>query len=234
MQGLDKFSIRSAEKFLTLTGYQFQNAQLLGDALTHSSHRSGAAKSYERLEFLGDRVLGMVIAEWLYADQPDADEGRMARQFTFLVRKGTCTQIAKEIGLPQLLRAGRSADGKQVAANSRMLGDACEAVLAAIYLDSGLQAVKDFILQHWKSHFEKARAAPRDPKSRLQEWALAKGLEIPTYTAISREGPDHQPQFVIEVSLSGYDPATGQASSKRRGEQIAAENFIAEHRIKQK
>jgi ribonuclease-3 len=229
-----KVSVRSAEKFAELTGYRFKDDELLMDAITHSSHNSSGRKDYERLEFLGDRILGMVVAEQLYKRYPQADEGMMARQFTYLVRKGTCTLVAKDMGLSELMRAGRSMEGKQTRSSNRMLGDACEAVLAAIYFDSGFAAVRKFILRYWKPYLDKASAAPRDPKTRLQEWALAKGLALPQYKEISREGPDHEPMFIIEVSVPGYEPVRGQATSKRRGEQLAAETFIERQRIKHK
>ena len=231
---MSRAKARSAEQFAKLTGYRFKNSDLLIDAITHSSHQSSGRKDYERLEFLGDRILGMVVAEQLYKRYPQADEGMLARQFTFLVRKGTCALVAKDMGLADLMRAGPSMESKQTRSSNRMLGDACEAILAAIYFDGGFSAVRKFILEHWKPYFDKATAAPRDPKTRLQEWALAQGLALPKYIEISREGPDHEPMFVIEVYVAGYDPVRGQASSKRKGEQVAAQMFIDREQITHK
>ncbi len=228
-----KTSTSNAETFERLTGYRFKNTDLFSLSLTHPSLRSGARNHYQRLEFLGDRVLGMVIAEWLYSNQPRADEGAMARQFNFLVRKGTCTQVARDLQLGALIKTGPSAGGGKIRSNDRMLGDACEAVIAAVYLDGGMTPARDFILAAWAPYLERSHAAPRDPKSRLQEWALSQGLAIPDYTVVSREGPDHEPEFAVEVCVQGYDPTKGVAKSKRGGEQDAAEKFIAQHGVRQ-
>jgi ribonuclease-3 len=224
----------SAKTFERIAGYRFKNTDLFELSLTHPSLRGGAKNHNERLEFLGDRVLGLVISEWLYLNQPKADEGSLARQLNFLVRKGTCTKVAKDLQLGEIIRAGTGSGGAKLKSNDRMLGDACEAVIAAVYLDGGLEPARAFILEAWAPYLAQSQAAPRDPKSRLQEWALAKSLPLPVYKVVSREGPDHEPLFVVEVSIDGHDSAIGEAQSKRRAEQKAAEGFIATHGVKQK
>ncbi len=231
---MPKFNKGAASRFAGYTGYEFIDNGLLATALTHGSHRASGKADYQRLEFFGDRILGLVIAEWLYRNQPKADEGKMARQFTHLVRKDTCAEVARALRLDEIMRSGPGIDNLSGKAGTKILGDVCEAVIAAIYLDSGFDAARSFVLRHWQEHFETAIAAPRDAKSRLQEWALAKGLDLPGYRELSRSGPDHSPNFEIEVSVNGYDPATASASSKRNGEQAAASAFIKRERIKLK
>ncbi|HHN72527.1 MAG TPA: ribonuclease III [Thermopetrobacter sp.] len=213
-----------AREFAARTGYEFRDPALLEQALTHSAdgRPAGLSRGYERLEFLGDRVLGLVVAEELFRRYPDSDEGRLARQFNHLVRKEACAEIARGLGLGRLMRTGETTLRHQAEASQNVLGDLCESVIAAIYLDSGLEAARKFIISLWEPLFARYRDAPRDPKSALQEWAAARSLPPPAYREVSRSGPDHDPRFVMEVSIEGLGTATGEGGSKRRAEQAAA------------
>ncbi len=213
-----------AELFADRTGYRFRRPDLLEQALTHSADKmsKGFVRGYERLEFLGDRVLGLVIAEELYNRFPESDEGRLARQFNHLVRKEACAEIARDLGLGRLMRTGETTQRQQAEASQNVLGDLCEAVIAAIYLDSGLEAARKFIISLWEPLFARYRDAPRDPKSALQEWAAARSLPAPSYREVSRSGPDHDPCFVMEASIEGLGAAQGKGGSKRKAEQAAA------------
>lgn len=197
---------RVAEAFAERAGYRFSDPSLLLEALTHAVEEKpgGFARGYERLEFLGDRVLGLVIAEELYRRHPDSPEGALARQYNHLVRTGETT-----------LR--RQAEG-----SVNVLGDLCESVIAAIYLDGGLEAARKFIISFWEPLFARYRDAPRDPKSALQEWAAQRGYPPPSYREVSRSGPDHDPQFVMEAEIEGLGTARGEGGSKRKAEQAAA------------
>lgn len=213
-----------AETFARRSGYRFRNPALLEQALTHSADRlgSGFVRGYERLEFLGDRVLGLVIAEELFRRYPESDEGRLARQFNHLVRKEACAEIARRLDLGRLMRTGETTQRRQAETSQNVLGDLCEAVIAAIYLDAGLEAARKFIISLWEPLFARYRDAPRDPKSALQEWAAARSLPAPSYREISRSGPDHDPRFVMEASIEGLGAAKGEGGSKRKAEQAAA------------
>ena len=154
----------------------------------------------------------------------------MARQYNYLVRKQTCSAVAKSIDLGPLIRS-QDQSGKSSVVSARILGDACEAVIAAIYLDSGFAAARDFVLKVWQPFLAEAETATRDAKTRLQEWSLGLGLGVPSYDVVSRTGPDHAPLFKISVQLADYASAYGEASSKRKAEQIAAQAFIDTNRI---
>ena len=214
-----------AAEFERRTGYRFADTTLLVGALTHSSYAENSAEDYQRLEFLGDRVLGLVIAQHLYSEFPDAREGDLARQLNYLVRKQTCAAAARTINLASLMRAQSTQNGAAVI-STRILGDACEAVIAAVYLDGGHEAARAFVHSIWQPFLEEAETATRDAKSLLQEWSLGRGLGVPHYKVISRTGPDHAPMFTIRVQLPDYDVSMGEASSKRKAEQIAAQAFM--------
>jgi ribonuclease-3 len=206
-------------------GYVFSDESLLDRALTHASHgTSDRQKHYERLEFLGDRVLGLVAAEELYRRFPRAGEGDLSRRLNLLVRQESCTEVAQHLRLGEHIRWGKRTGG--LAQNPRVLADACEAVMAAIYLDGGIEAARSFFLEHWEDFLERAAKAGKDPKTALQEWALARGMPVPAYFEEARHGPDHLPLFVMTVEVEGCEPATGKGPTKRSAEQNAAEAFL--------
>lgn len=201
-------------------GYHFKQPELLQLALTHPSNDK--SENNQRLEFLGDSVLGMVIAELLYDLFPDEQEGELARRLSSLVRGETCAKVASSIALGDaiLMSAGEASTGGRESTSN--LEDALEALIAAIYLDGGLGAAKQFILPHWRPLAEKAITAPKDSKTALQEWAQARGLPIPTYTVTHQTGSAHAPEFTIEVAVEGCGAVSAMGGSKRAAEQEAA------------
>jgi ribonuclease III len=211
-------------------GHRFDHPELLVEALTHPSARTrrGAGKrGYERLEFLGDRVLGLIIAELLWRRFPDEAEGALTRRHTGLVRRETLTSIAKEIGLGAhiVLSSGEEAAGAR--GNPSVLADVCEAVIAALYLDGGLPAARAFVERWWEQRLTKLGAPPRDPKTTLQEWAQARGRALPVYRTVAAEGPAHRRTFTVTVSVEGLPPASASGSSKRAAEAAAAAAALA-------
>ena len=206
--------------------YVFVRSDLLIEALTHSSLNSVNKKDNQRLEFLGDRVLALIISDALLAVDPMAREGQLAPRLNVLVKKETCAEVALEIGVGSALLIGRSetiSGGRQKVA---ILGDAMEAVIAAIYIDGGLKDARASILKAWGRRLEDAPQRSFEAKSFLQEWAQARGMQPPTYQEIKRVGPDHAPVFIIEVCLENGETASGTASSKRTAEQEAAKNLL--------
>jgi ribonuclease-3 len=204
------------------TGHAFLDAERLQRALTHASARSHASPDYERLEFLGDRVLGLVIAELLYRQYPDAAEGELSRRLNALVNAETCAEIAEEIGLHHLIRAGseiRTLSGRK---RVNLRADAMESLIAVIYLEGGLGAARSFIMRYWEQRSKAETAARRDAKTELQEWAHQVSGKPPAYEIEGREGPDHDPVFRVTVRIDGYDPAQGTGRAKREAEQAAA------------
>ena len=212
-------------EFAKRTGYDFGDDKLLLGALTHPSYTGGDVDDYQRLEFLGDRVLGVVVAEDLYRRFPEAREGDLARQLNYLVRKQTCAAAARTIDLGSMIRSQAMASGNSVM-SMRILGDSCEAVIAAVYLDGGFAAASDFVRTLWQPFLDKAENATRDAKSLLQEWSLGLGLGVPGYEVVERSGPDHAPVFKIRVQLPDHEAVYGEATSKRSAEQEAAQAFI--------
>jgi len=200
----------------------------LAEALTHPSATSRARPDNQRLEFLGDRVLGLVLSEALFARFPDAPEGDLAPRFNALVRRETCAEMAEALDLGPMLRLGRSeslAGGRRKAA---ILADAMEAVIAAIYLDAGMEAAREAILALWAARIDGAAATPTDAKTALQEWAQARGLPPPDYPTLGRDGPDHAPVFTVAARLAGGEEATASAPSKRAAQQAAAAALLAQ------
>ena len=211
-------------------GHDFHHAELLAEALTHPSMRSrrGAAKrGYERLEFLGDRVLGLIIAEILWRRFPEEAEGALTRRHTSLVRRETLAGVAKELELGSyiILSPGEEASGAR--ANPSVLADVCEAVIAALYLDGGLPAARRFVERWWEQRLAKLGGPPRDPKTTLQEWAQARGHALPAYRTVATEGPAHRRTFTVTVTVEGLPPATATGSSKRAAETAAAAAALA-------
>lgn len=206
-------------------GYVLQDRGLLERALTHASVGEGAVKvlHYEQLEFLGDRVLNLLAAETLMARHPQAREGELSRMVADLVNYHACARVARVVGLPEALRLSASATKVGARENDSILGDACEALIAAIYLDGGLEAARDFFARFWTSEVERLDAPrAKDPKTALQEWAQARSLPLPVYSVVTREGPDHAPLFTVQVTIQGFDPESAPGRSKQEAEKAAA------------
>lgn len=197
----------------------FHDKSLFKQALRLS--HNGRPAGYERLEFLGDRVLGLVVAEMLYRRFPNEREGAMAKRFVALVREETLAGVAQDLGLPALLSTNETA----LRHNASVLSDVCEAIIAALYLDQGLAAVQTFMDPIWSHLIEAEVQIPQDAKSALQEWAQKKFKVLPTYTLLSRTGPDHSPVFTVQVQI-GDRTITGTGSNKKLAEQSAATNFL--------
>ncbi len=206
------------------TGYQFSDPRLLELALTHPSVNKNG--NNQRLEFLGDAVLGMVIARMLYDLFPTEPEGELARRHAALVRGETLSQVARNLGLGADLAIAASEAKGGGRENASNLEDALEALIGAMYLDGGLAAAEPFILTHWRTLAEQTIAPPKDAKTSLQEWAQARGLPVPVYTLIQSTGPAHAPLFVMEVAVQGFEPARAEAASKRVAEQMAADTLL--------
>lgn len=212
-------------------GYRFHDVALLTEALTHGSTQKHKG-DYQRLEFLGDRVLGLVIAEHLFRSHPKDGEGHLTHVLSSLVRSEACAEAGDTIGLPDLVIIGAGERAKGMNQNRTLLGDAMEALVAAIYLDGGLDAARGFVLRCWDRQLRAPRAAVKDPKTFLQEWALARALPIPSYRVVSREGPEHEPVFVVAVEVKDKPSAEGTAKSKRGAEMDAAEQFLKREGIR--
>ncbi len=210
----------------TVLEHQFSHPELLTQALTHSSADDGP--DYNRLEFLGDRVLGLVIAAHLDQEFAQADAGELALRFNALVRKEACTQVAEAAGLGDHLIMGRGERDAGGAQKSGILADACEAVIGALYVDGGLAAASQFVHRLWSPMMEEQVLATKDPKTLLQEWAHRERLGQPAYSEISRSGADHDPIFTVQVHVTGAGggEATGEGPSKRAAEQAAATKML--------
>ena len=209
-------------------GYKFTDASHLIQAMTHSSYGDGQriASDNERLEFLGDRILGLLTAEALYYQSSEA-EGTLARRLNALVRKETCAQIARQIGLGDALLMSASEDRQGGREKTSILGDACEALIAAIYIDGDYTDVKSFFEKFWKPLLkEVVKKSAKDPKTELQERAMAGQHGLPVYDTVERSGPDHRPLFVIEVRVDGVGAARGTGKSKRDAERYAALHLL--------
>ncbi|MEL6609526.1 MAG: ribonuclease III [Pseudomonadota bacterium] len=207
-------------------GYTFQTPELLVTALTHASLSSSTRSDNERLEFLGDRVLGLVMAEALIDADTTASEGQLAPRFNALVRKETCADVARDCGLGEVLKLGRSEMLSGGRRKNALLGDAMEAVIAAVYRDGGMAVARDMILRLWGKRIDTVEADARDPKTALQEWAQARGQQPPRYAEVARSGPDHAPVFTIEARLPSGETAQGTAGNKRQAEQAAAQALL--------
>ena len=211
--------------------YEFHDRSLLRLALTHASH-GRSNRDYERLEFLGDRVLGLIIAEQLYRDNPAHREGQMAARHSALVRGELCAEIARVVGLQDFVQLGQKETELGVNMSVSVLGDAMEALIAAIYLDGGLEEARRFVLRFWSTAFADKEGMRKDAKTYLQEWALAQGHAIPAYSVAGREGPDHAPVFVVEVVVGDRAPAAGTGLNKRLAEQAAATAFLTREKLR--
>ncbi|MGQ0564060.1 MAG: ribonuclease III [Gemmobacter sp.] len=209
-------------------GHPFRNPELLLRALTHASLGTPTRPSNERLEFLGDRVLGLAMAEALLAADEGAAEGRLAPRLNALVRLETCADVARDVGLGEVLKLGRSEMLSGGRRKDALLGDAMEAVIAAVHLDGGFEAARALVLRLWADRIAGVEADARDAKSALQEWAQGRGLAVPDYVELDRDGPDHKPQFTVEVRLASGQVASARAGTKRAAEQAAATALLAQ------
>jgi ribonuclease-3 len=204
-------------------GHRPRQTGLFATALTHSSR---SEDNYERLEFLGDRVLGLAIASWLYELFADEPEGQLSRRLNVLVSRATCAEIAREIDIPRQMMLGKQAreDGAQDSDN--VLGDIVEALIGAVYLDGGFRAAEEVVQRLWASRIGELERAPLHPKSSLQEWAAANNRKPPVYALAGRSGPPHAPTFIVEVSIKGAGEARGEGTSKQEAETAAAEALL--------
>ena len=216
-------SIRFFEQRL---GYEFSDVSLLIEALTHSSIASESRKDNQRLEFLGDRVLGLVMAEALLEIDQFASEGTLAPRFNALVRKEVCAEVARHIDLGGVLKIGRSEMLSGGRRKDALLGDGMEAVIAAIYKDGGFEVAKRTITELWGDRIKNVKGDARDAKTMLQEWAQARGQNPPKYEIMSQSGPDHAPEFLVKVLLDSGETADATAGSKRQAEQMAAKSLL--------
>jgi ribonuclease III len=219
-----------AEQLAEPLGHVFARPVLLTEALTHPSatrRRGISRRGYERLEFLGDRVLGLVIADLLWHRFPQETEGELTRRHTQLVRGETLAEVARAIGLNRSIIVSPGEDAAGVRDNPSVLADVCEAVIAALFLDGGLPAAARFVERWWEQRIVAAGAPPRDPKTALQEWAQARGLPLPAYRTVATEGPAHRRVFTVTVTVNGVAPATATGPSKRAAETAAAAAALA-------
>ena len=192
-------------------------------ALTHSSRNES---NYERLEFLGDRVLGLAVALWLYELFPEEPEGSLSRRLNELVSRETCAAVARDIGLGEHLRLGKQAREDGASDSDNVLGDVVEALIGALYLDGGFEAAEDFVQRRWAARITEQEKAPKHPKSALQEWAAANDRRPPAYALVGRSGPPHAPTFIFEVAIHGVGAARGEGQTKQEAETEAARALL--------
>ncbi|AUC52862.1 ribonuclease III [Sagittula sp. P11] len=209
-------------------GHTFQDKSLLRRAVTHASMSGPGREDNQRLEFLGDRVLGLVMAEALLGHDRNASEGLLAPRFNALVRKETCAEVARTIGVGEALKLGRSEQMSGGRRKQALLGDAMEAVIAAVYLDGGFDVAQEMILRLWAPLIASVEEDAKDAKTTLQEWAQGRGMAPPSYTEVERSGPDHAPVFTIEARLATGETARATAGNKRQAEQAAARALLDE------
>ena len=211
----------------TRLGHRFADPRLAERALTHlSAPEAVGVNSYQRLEFLGDRVLGLAVSEMLYEAFPQAPEGDLSVRLARLVRRETCAEVALDWDVGPHLRLGQGERRAGGARKSAILGDACEALIGAVFLDAGFEAARALVRRQWETRMRADAAPVQDAKTAVQEWAQARGLRTPVYSEVGRSGPAHLPVFVMQVALEGFEPERGEASSKRAAEQAAARAFL--------
>jgi ribonuclease-3 len=226
--------VREHRELEARLGYRFADPELLDRALTHSSAVSPGkrvAQSYQRLEFLGDRVLGLVVADLLYRKLPKANEGELSRALNALVRKESCAAIARKLDLGPELNLGESEARTGGAQKDAILGDVTEAIIGAIYCDGGLGRAYEVIESFFGDGLGIAGGDRADAKTTLQEWAQGRGLEPPAYVETERKGPDHAPEFTISVRIEGYEPLSASGPSKKLAEHKAAEAFLVRENV---
>lgn len=204
-------------------GYRPADTSLFERALTHSSH---GADNYERLEFLGDRVLGLVVAAWLIESWPDEPEGKLSHRLNALVTGEVCAEIARALGVAAHVRLGRQAIDDGVFGSDNVLGDVTEALIGALYLDAGIEAAAAFIRRAWADRVVLLSSPPKHPKAALQEWTAAQKRRPPAYRIVETSGPDHAPRFTVSVAVKGVGEATGSGHSKQEAETEAARAML--------
>jgi ribonuclease-3 len=235
-----KAGAKAAEKAATAAlearvGHKFSDPALLATAFTHVSALKPArnrTESYQRLEFLGDHVLGLVVSDMLYRAFPNADEGELSKRLADLVRKESCADVARSLGLVDDIKLGQVGASASARLRKTVLGDICEALIGAIFLDGGYAAAAQFVERNWTERMHKPRRPLRDPKTVLQEWAQSKGMPTPVYREIERTGPHHDPQFRVAVELPGLAAAEGVGGNKRAAEKVAASVMIEREGVK--
>jgi ribonuclease III len=200
-----------------------RDSALFERALTHASF--GEAQ-YERLEFLGDRVLGLAVASWVYELFPDEPEGQLSKRLNALVARETCAEVGRELGIGERVRLGKQAREDGASDSDNVIGDVVEALIGALYLDGGLEAAEAFIRRAWADRVSTRDKAPQHPKSALQEWAAAQERKPPVYRLADRSGPQHAPTFVVEVEIRGVGSANGEGTSKQEAETAAAAKLL--------
>jgi ribonuclease-3 len=204
-------------------GHRPRDVALYLQALTHPSH---SEKNYQRLEFLGDRVLGLAMADWLYALHAGEAEGKLAHRFNGLVSREVCADVGRDIGLTPWLRLGRQALDDGVFESDNVLGDVVEALIGALYLDGGIKVAESFIRKHWAARIDGQGLPPKHPKAMLQELAAAKNHKPPVYEIVDRSGPDHRPHFIVRVQVNGLGEAKGHGASRQEAETAAAQALL--------
>ncbi len=207
-----------------ILGYSFKDESLIREALTHPSLEG--TPSYQRLEFIGDRVLGLAIAAWMFELHPNTDEGGLASRHTNLVRREACAKIAADLKLGDFIHMAKSSEDTGGRKRETIIADVCESVIGAIYLEAGYLEAEKFIRKFWHEMAHNVKVAKRDAKTRLQELVQSRGKSTPVYTTIDKKGPDHQPTFTIAVSVQGEGEETAKGFSKRDAEQLAAEKIL--------
>lgn len=218
------FRARKFKELEKRLGYRFKSETLLAQALTHASFRGDGRSRVdnERLEFIGDRVLGLAIVELLSSVFPSANEGELARRYNNLVNGAMCARVGRELGLGPFLFLSESESESGGRNKDTIIADAMEAILGAVFIDGGFEKARDVVVRLWETQHEKKSKVITDAKSTLQEWAQGSGLSLPEYVEVARKGPDHAPQFTAEVRIRGRAPARGEGNSKRAAEQAAA------------
>ena len=215
-----------------ITGHRFADAERLDRALTHASARGRGGRDYERLEFLGDRVLGLCVAEMLFAQFQAADEGELSVRLNQLVNADTLAEVADELSLNDFIRTGSDVRQLRDTHRKNLRADVVESLIATIYLEGGLEAVRPFIRRYWAERAANAEAARRDAKTELQEWAHQAHGVTPAYKVIARTGPDHDPVFTVSVTVGAMKPETAEGRSKRIAEQAAASRMLVREKVR--
>jgi ribonuclease III len=206
-------------------GYSFRDVDLLEQALTHGSS-SRKAKDYERLEFLGDRVLSLVIADALFRNHAKEKEGKLAARHSAVVKGDVCADVGEAMGLGDFIKVGDTEKRTGVNRMRSVLGDVVEALIGAIYIDGGLDAAREVVLKFWRATLERPNTAEKDAKTFVQEWVLSKALPLPRYELAGRQGPEHRPQFTVRLTVEKHPPVEGTGSTKQTAEMSAATTFI--------
>lgn len=229
-----KRRVRRAGAVEDRIGYRFKDAALLDCALTHVSALKGGSRvgTYQRMEFLGDHVLGLAVSDMLFRAFPKANEGELSRRLADLVRQATCADVARKLELGAAIRLGPSEANSGGRTRTAILADVCESLIGAVFVDGGYAAAAALVERLWDERMRTPLRPPRDPKTVLQEWAQGRGLPTPAYREVARSGPHHNPEFRISVQLPDLEPAEGVGRSKRAAEQAAAASLLAREGVR--